>query len=90
MGWGAARKLRQVVVNVRTVLAVELLCAAQGIELRAGTAGPAAATGAVLARVRREIAFMAADREVAPQIASVDALLPELRHAAEQVVGPLR
>src|SRR5215467_9432285 len=40
MGWTAVRKLREVVANVRTCLAVEILCAAQGIDLRAGIAGP--------------------------------------------------
>jgi len=34
MGMGAALKLRQVVANVRTVQAIELLAAAQGIDLR--------------------------------------------------------
>ena len=35
MGWGAARKLRTVVANLQRMLAVELTCAARGIELRA-------------------------------------------------------
>lgn len=89
MGWGAVRKLREVVANVRTTLAVELVCAAQGIDLRADIAVPAAATGAVHARLRRESAAMYADREVAPQLAGADALLPVLVAAAEAVAGPL-
>ena len=40
MGWTAVRKLREVVANVRTCLAVEILCAAQGIDLRAEIAAP--------------------------------------------------
>ena len=35
MGWGAARKLRTVVANLRRILAVELTCAARGLDLRA-------------------------------------------------------
>src|SRR4029078_4482100 len=35
MGWPAVRKLREVAANVRTCLAVEVCCAAQGIDLRA-------------------------------------------------------
>ena len=35
MGWAAARKLRTVVDNLARILAVELVCAARGIELRA-------------------------------------------------------
>ena len=35
MGWGAARKLRQSVANLGRILAVELSCAARGLDLRA-------------------------------------------------------
>lgn len=89
MGWGGVRKLREVVANVRTTLAVELVCAAQGIDLRAGIARPAAATAAVHARLRRDIARMDVDREVASQLAAADALLSEVVGAAEAVTGPL-
>ena len=34
MGWGAARKLWDVLMNTRRVLAIEILCAAQGLEYR--------------------------------------------------------
>ena len=34
MGWGAGRKLAQVLDNTTRVLAIELICAAQGIEYR--------------------------------------------------------
>src|SRR5207244_12586939 len=40
MGWTAVRKLRDVVSNVRACLAVEICCAAQGIDLRADVAEP--------------------------------------------------
>ena len=48
MGWSAARKLRRAVDGLTRVLAIELLTAARGIELRAPLA-PAPATGAVIA-----------------------------------------
>jgi len=35
MGWGAARKLRRSVAALQQVLAIELLTAARGIQLRA-------------------------------------------------------
>ncbi|HVB26282.1 MAG TPA: histidine ammonia-lyase, partial [Mycobacteriales bacterium] len=89
MGWGAARKLREVVANVRTVLAVELVCAAQAVDLREAIAGPASATAAVHTRLRREVERMDVDREVASQLAAVDGLLAELVAAAETVTGPL-
>ena len=43
MGWGAGRKLWEVLANTSRVLAVELLCAAQGTEARAPLR-PASAT----------------------------------------------
>ena len=89
MGWHAVRKLTEVVDNVRTVLAVELLCAAQGLDLRADIAEPGPATGAVRARLRAEVPHMAVDREVAGQVDAVRRLLPELVAAAEAVTGPL-
>ena len=89
MGWTSMRKLRDAVRNVRSVLAVELLCAAQAIDLRAGVASPSAAVAAAHARLRAEVPAMNVDREVAPQIAAVDAMLPELVAAAESVAGTL-
>jgi histidine ammonia-lyase len=44
MGWHAARKLRTAVGNLRRVLAIELVAAARGIELRAPLR-PGPATG---------------------------------------------
>src|SRR3954464_11018100 len=89
MGWGAVRKLREVVVGVRSVLAVELVCASQGIDLRADVAGPGPATAAVHARLRASVPRMDVDREVGSQLAAADHLLPELVAAAESVSGPL-
>jgi histidine ammonia-lyase len=82
MGWTAVRKLREVAANVRTCLAVEILCAVQGIDLRSETAPPSAASAAAHAVVRAHVERMDVDREVAGQIAAVDALLPEICTAA--------
>src|SRR6266480_6635403 len=69
MGWTAARKLREVVANVRACLAVEVLCAAQGLDLRAAgeswRAAPAAPIRAVHAEIRAHVPAMLTDREVA-------------------------
>src|SRR5215468_752557 len=65
MGWTAVRKLRQVTANVRTCLAVEILCAAQGLDLRSHIAPPSAPMAAAHAAVRDRVARMDADREVA-------------------------
>lgn len=89
MGWTSMRKLHDVLANVRRVLAVELVCAAQGLDLRAEVAAPSPAVGAVHALLRRQVPAMDVDREVAPQLAAVERLLPELVAAAQAVVGPL-
>src|SRR6266480_2291597 len=65
MGWTAVRKLRDVVSNVRACLAVEICCAAQGIDLRADVAEPSVPLKAVHALVRSAVPRMDIDREVA-------------------------
>ncbi len=90
MGWTSCRKLHDVLANVRTVLAVELVCAAQGLDFRAGTGAPSPAVAAVQARLRAEVATMVVDRTVHDQIAAAERLLPELVAAAESAAGPLR
>lgn len=89
MGWTSMRKLREVVANVRAVLSVEILAAAQALDFRASVASPGAASRAVHERVRAEVAVMDVDREVAAQLAAVDRLLPELVGAVEDAVGAL-
>jgi histidine ammonia-lyase len=61
---------------------VEVCCAAQGIDLRAGIATPSQALAAVHAAVREQVPMMEIDREVAGQIAAVDELLPALAAVA--------
>ncbi len=90
MGWTAVRKLRQVAENVRTCLAVEILCGAQGIDLRSPIAPPSAAIAAAHAAVRRRVDRMDVDREVAGQIAAVDELLPDICAAAAAQGAGLR
>ena len=54
MGWSAGRKLRRALDGLTRVLAIELLTAARGIDLRAPLL-PAAATGAVVERPARDL-----------------------------------
>src|ERR1700677_4598856 len=82
MGWTSVRKLRDVVANVRTCLAVEICCAPQGIPLRAEIPAPSEPLRAVHDAVRASVPRMDVDREVAEQIAAVDALLPQLCRVA--------
>ena len=74
MGWGAARKLRAAIANLARILAVELTCAARGLDLRAPLR-PAPGTAAALAAVRSRIEGPGADRYVAPELAAAEALV---------------
>ena len=89
MGWHAVRKAGDVLENVATILAVEVLCAAQALDLRADTAAPAPASAAAHALVRASVPAMDVDREVTPQIEAVRAMLPDLVATVEGVTGPL-
>ncbi|MTB71432.1 histidine ammonia-lyase [Arsenicicoccus sp. MKL-02] len=92
MGWSAARKLRRSVDALTRVLAIEVLTAARGIELRSPLE-PAPATGAAI-QVLRDAGWEGPgrDRFLAPDIALAhDAVASgRLLAAVEQVTGPLR
>src|SRR6185312_8225239 len=74
MGWHAARKLRRAVDGLRRVIAIELLTAARGLDLRAPLQ-PGPATGAALTVVREVVPGPGPDRHLAPEIDAVVALL---------------
>jgi histidine ammonia-lyase len=74
MGWHAGRKLRKVVDNLRRVIAIELVTAARGIEMRAPLK-PAAKTSAMLAKLRKEVPGVGPDRFLAPELESAERLL---------------
>ncbi len=91
MGWSAARKLRRALDGLTRVLAIELLTAARGIELRAPLA-PAAATGAVVAGLRSAgVAGPGSDRFLAPEIDAAVRYVADggAIRAAESVTGRL-
>jgi len=90
MGWGAARKLRSALANLRRILAVELVTAARAIDLRAPLqASPA--TAAAIAELRRSVPGPEADRFLAPELAAAEELLQGagLVDAVTAVVGEL-
>jgi histidine ammonia-lyase len=89
MGWTSMRKLHDVLANVRSVLAVEIITAAQGIDFRAPIATPAPAVAAVHRRLRETVEAMVTDRSIGDQIDAAAACLPELVAAAESASGPL-
>jgi histidine ammonia-lyase len=90
MGWGAARKLRESVANLRRIVAVELVCAARGLDLRAPLA-PAAGTGAALRALRERVEGPGPDRQVAPDLAAAEDLIATgaLLDAVEAEIGAL-
>jgi histidine ammonia-lyase len=67
MAMGAAWKLRRIVQNVRYVLAIELLCAAQGVEFRAPLK-PGRGVARAYESVRRLVPPLETDRSLAPDI----------------------
>jgi histidine ammonia-lyase len=84
MGMGAALKLQQVVVNVRRILGIELLAAAQGIDLLAplSTSRPLQALHAAL---RAEVAAWEEDREMAGDLLAAERFLE--RRVGEHLAG---
>jgi histidine ammonia-lyase len=91
MGWAAARKLRTAVGHLAKVLAVELVTAARGLDLRAPLA-PAPGTAAARDVLRSGgVEGPGPDRLLAPELAAATALVAEgtVVRAVEQEVGAL-
>lgn len=90
MGWGAGRKLWEVLDNAARVLAVEMLCAVQGIDYRSPLR-PAAGTGAAVAALRAVVPTLGEDRALAGEIEAVAQMVEagELIEAVEEALGGL-
>ncbi len=90
MGWSGARKLRRAVDGLTRVLAVELLTAARGLQLRAPLEA-APATDAVVRALRRTTPGPGTDRYLAPEIEAAVGFVASgaAVAAAESVTGPL-
>ncbi|WP_010525810.1 histidine ammonia-lyase [Nesterenkonia sp. F] len=74
MGWSAGLKLRRAVEGLEQVLAIELLTAARGVDMREqieglGSGRSSTALGSVRAVLRERVAGPDADRHLAPEIA---------------------
>ena len=74
MAWLAVRKLRKLIDNVRRILAVEYVCAARAIDLRAPLV-PARATAALVALLRTEVQGPGPDRHLSPELTAAESLL---------------
>ena len=76
MGTIAARKAREIYENARRVLAMELMCACQAIDLR-GDKGLGKGTAPVYAAVREQVAHLDKDRPLYEDINRCEALLTD-------------
>jgi histidine ammonia-lyase len=73
MGWNACRSLRAAVADAMRAVAIELVCAAEAVDLR-GLA-PAPATAAVIARLREHVPRMDVDRFLSPDLVAAEELV---------------
>jgi histidine ammonia-lyase len=89
MGAHGAWKLRRVVQNVRTVLAIEAMCAARGLDLRAPLR-PGPGIAAAHACLRAAVPPLEGDRPLHPDIAAIEALIASgaLLGAVDRALGP--
>jgi len=89
MGTIAARKARSIVDNARGVLAIELMCAAQGIDMRGGK--PALGSGAAYHAVREEIAYLDQDRELRLDLNIAQKLIQDetILKAVDKAIGAI-
>jgi histidine ammonia-lyase len=92
MATWAGRKLNMVTTNVERVLAIELLAAAQGLDLHPGPwLEPGKGAAAAYRAIRSVVPVMDRDREVAPDIEAVRAIVADgsLIRAVEKAAGRL-
>lgn len=89
MAWGAARKLRTSLENLRRILAVEVTAAARGLELRPDA--PAAGTAAARDSLRASVPGFGADRWLSPELGVAEELVGSgaLVAAVEDEIGEL-
>jgi histidine ammonia-lyase len=90
MGVTAARHAERVVANTAKVLGIELLCAAQGLDL-GEKLKPGAGVEAAYRALRKRVAGLEVDRYLAPDLAVAEQLVVDgtLVAAAEKRVGVL-
>jgi histidine ammonia-lyase len=103
MGATSARKARSILHNLQRVLAIELLCATQGLDFRIteettcgggsehGKLKPGPGVEAAHKLVRQHVPFLEEDRELHGDIETAEALIADgsLLAAVEQALGPL-
>jgi histidine ammonia-lyase len=88
MGTIAARKARTILENVANVIAIEYLCATQGVDLLAPLK-PSAPLDNVRSTIRKEVPTLENDRVLHKDITAVRNLMRtnEMIRAAETIIG---
>jgi histidine ammonia-lyase len=89
MGSVSAKKLRDVVANVRSCLAIEIMTAAAGLEQRAPLR-PSRGVASALAAVREVVAPMTGDRPLYADIAAVASLVEPRARTSERAGALVR
>ncbi len=91
MGTIAARKCRDIVANAEHVVAIELLCAAQALDLFTNLK-PGKGTMAAYKAIRERISHLAEDRILANDIAAMRAMMHSgaILDAVEEQIGRLK
>jgi histidine ammonia-lyase len=73
---GSALKLRQIVSNVEYILAIELMCAAQGVDFHRPLQ-PGTGSRLALQHIRRRVSRLTADRVLAIDIERIRRLVAD-------------
>lgn len=92
MGWAAARKLRRAIDGLTRVLAIEIMTAGRGLQLRAPLQ-PGPVTGAIVELIAAEGSVPGEDRFLAPEIERLTELVASgevLARASAAAETPLR
>ncbi len=89
MGMTAANKAATVVSNVRRVLGIELICAAQALDLR-GTLKPGTALRPVYDIVRERVPFAEKDRLFVDDLEAIDRIVDDVRDLDADPIAAVR
>ncbi len=89
MGWNACRSLREAVVDMARLVGIEVVCAAEAVELRG--LRPGRPTAAAVEVVRQRVPRMEVDRVLSPDLEEAARMVSDGRlcQAVETVTGPL-
>jgi len=91
MGPVAVRKCTEILKNVRTVLAIEMMCAAQAFEFHDGRR-PGTGTGIAYDLIRAKVPRLDDDRVLHPDIEAIRRMIQDgtILDAVEAELGPLK